>query len=274
MSNHRKIILAGDTHGNKGAIRDLFHHALQEGATAIFQLGDFGFWEHTQSGHQFLEKCAFWSKETGIPLYWIDGNHENHTLLRKNYGPGGSKHILTEDGFWQIRPGIYYVPRGTRWTWNGKRIMGLGGAYSVDKEYRLFSEGVAGRDAYGQRTKSKGPRTLWWPEEEITDEEVDQILSDESPIDILFTHDKPRGSNPRWNRKDFQECFPNQDRISRVIKALKPSLIAHGHLHYRYDDQIRVDGDHWAKVVGLACDMDSDADSWILLTLENEDGDK
>lgn len=160
--------------------------------------------------------------------------------------------------------------------------MAFGGAYSVDKDWRLFQEAEKGvawdtqSRAYTDMTES-----LWFPEEEATDADVDAILaSDMSPIDVLLTHDKPRQSNPGWNRKDIPECYPNQDRVSRIMYALKPALHVHGHLHYRYTQQVRSgDDDSWCTVMGLQCDVNAGGhipgyqieDAWIALEVRKQD---
>jgi hypothetical protein len=251
----RRVFVAGDIHGNPAHAEYLFNEAVGHNAEAIVQVGDCGYWEHTEGGVVFMNLLAELVASSGVRFYFIDGNHESHTLLRSRYGPGGDKHNPTPEGFWTIRPGVYYVPRGTRWEWNDVRMMGLGGAYSVDKDWRLQIEQYGGMQRNGRHGPPTGPRTQWWPEEELTDEEVDAALarSDER-LDILFTHDRPRAAHPPWDRKDLLECQPNQDRIQRVIKALRPRLVVHGHLHLRYQDQIRSDGDSWTTVIGLDCD--------------------
>lgn len=252
-----KILVAGDTHGNPLHAEYLFGMAVYLDMDVIVQVGDFGYWEHEDEG-VFLDLCSAFATENDMPLYFIDGNHENHTMLRDTYGPGGARHKQTPAGFWQIRAGVYYIPRGHRWEWSGVTMMGLGGAHSVDKNWRLDIERNGGLDRNGRRRPAPGPRTLWWPEEELTDEDVTKALADPRFIDILFTHDRPRGANPGWDKKDLPECQPNQDRIQTVMRELRPRLLVHGHLHRRYTDEVRVADDHFTTVIGLDCDTESD----------------
>lgn len=283
-----KILVAGDVHANSEHLLYLGQQALDQEAKAILIVGDFGYWEHMHGGPEFLDVCSEVATANDLPIYWIDGNHENHTMLRALYGPGGARHHLTKEGFWGIRDGLYYIPRGTRWNWNGVEMMGLGGAYSIDKPYRLEKEreekqavqrylhnkwSLEGQLLELATAFSRWKHTRWWPEEEISQAELDYALSDDRPLDILFTHDKPRSSNPQWNRKDFPECFPNQDKIQEVVRKLHPALLIHGHLHYRYDDQIRASDNSYTKVVGLANDVSKDdthnpRSSWVVLELE------
>lgn len=282
------ILVSGDLHGDPQHTLYAFQTAFQAGADAIVQVGDFGYWEHMNGGDAFLDLCSHLATENDLPLYWVDGNHENHTWLRRIYGPGGGRHKPTPEGFWEIRPGVYYVPRGTRWVWNDVHLMGLGGAYSVDKFHRLREENKRRRSHYeanGYRAKVGAPTVpydpekfqSWWPEEELADEDMIRALADTTPIDVLFTHDKPRASNPRWNRKDLPECWPNQDKIQTVVNTLKPKLLVHGHLHYRYTDEVRCGDDgRTTRVEGLSCNVDARMDprdddpttSWLLLQLK------
>jgi predicted phosphodiesterase len=279
-----KILVAGDVHGAP----DRYHHGYLArkagalGCDAVFCLGDFGFWEHVASGVQFLDEVNTLAENTGVPWYAIDGNHDKTSLVLERYGA-----LISQEGFLTVRPHLLYAPRGHRWTWEGVRFMSLGGAYSTDKEYRLWEEAKNHksieqqnryrREAGHPERDSDTSGTLWFPEEEITDAQIEDILADQSPIDVLFTHDKPRGSHPGWNRKDLEECWPNQDRIQRVAVALKPKLLMHGHLHYKYNQMIRIGDDNtWCDVYGLDCDAIAGEkigykrdDSWAVLTVED-----
>lgn len=269
MTDPETILVAGDLHGDPRHTLYIFQTAFAAEADAIVQVGDFGYWEHMHGGPEFLDMCSQLATENDLPLYWIDGNHENHTLLREKYGPGGPEHKPTPEGFWEIRPGVYYVPRGTRWTWSGARMMGLGGAYSVDKWNRLRAEKKAYRDhvesnnyrfkaGAATRPFDAKKHQRWWPEEEISDDELAYALTDQEPLDILFTHDKPISSTPPWNRKSYDECKPNAQKIQTVVNTLNPKVLIHGHLHIRYTDYIHNgDPDGYTRVEGLNCNYDA-----------------
>lgn len=281
MSDPTAILVAGDWHGDPNHAAYIMERAINQDVQAIVQVGDFGYWEHCDGrmgpdhdgGPQFLDWCSDIAIQNAMPIYWIDGNHENHTMLRAIYGPGGERHKLTPEGFWEIRPGLLYVPRGTRWTWNGIRMMGLGGAYSVDKDYRLrrTAQLVRNQQYLDEDFVHNGEFSMWWPEEEITDDELAYALSDPTDVDILFTHDKPKSSNPPWNRKAFAECQPNAARIQTVVETLHVKMVVHGHLHFRYTDYIHnATEDGFCTVEGLDCNAEADGDpdkSWMRVEL-------
>jgi hypothetical protein len=279
-----KLLVAGDTHGDPQHTIYLYEQALMNECAGIFQVGDYGYWEHLEGGAAYLDMCSEVGAANDLDLWWIDGNHENHTMLRALYGPGGSQYKPTPEGFWEIRPRVYYVPRGTRWNWDGVELMGLGGAYSIDKAYRLKEEEkeqvyIDQHVGYTLTRKwrdidlahRRWGHTRWWPEEEISDAELNYALRDQRPLDILFTHDKPRSTNPHPRFTGIDACNPNQDKIQAVMRALTPSLVVHGHLHFHYAEDVRVSDTQISTVIGLDCNPDDPKkhrdpkESWIVL---------
>lgn len=252
-----KLFLAGDSHGVSGTIKKYLRQADESECDYLFVLGDFGYWEHTYDGVEYLDQVNHYASQMAMPVYFLDGNHDKTSLLLRLY------HEQDDEGFIRVRENVLYSPRGHRWTWDGVRFASFGGAYSVDKDWRLHQEKKKAEKIFEQNTyRPKGRQvstdtsgTLWFPEEEMSDIDMDEFLKDTTPVDVMLTHDKPRGANPEWNRKDFPECWPNQDRLQRAVMALQPKLLFHGHLHYDYEQDIRCgDDDKFTNVVGLAAD--------------------
>lgn len=228
-----KILVAGDTHGDVNHLRHLIAVAKRHDCPAVFVLGDFGFWAHFKTGVEFLDHLDKHAGRENVLVYFLDGNHDKTSLVMSLYS-----HDRDAEGFVRVRDNVLYAPRGHRWTWAGTRFITLGGAFSVDKDYRLEKE----------RLERRGPGTYWFPEEEMTDEDMATFLLDNTPVDIMLAHDKPHASNPGWNRKNILECSFNQHRLQMAVHALEPQLFLHGHLHYRYTDHIRVTADTWCRV--------------------------
>lgn len=255
-----KVLLAGDSHGRISTIKEYLEVADERECDIIFVLGDFGYWEHELEGIEYLNLVDYYADQFAMPVYFLDGNHDKTSLLLEKY------HERDNEGFIKVRPWVRYSPRGHRWTWDHVRFMSLGGAYSVDKAWRLEEErkaslNIAKKNAYrpvnNQRNEDTSG-TLWFPEEEITDADLEMFLTDTSPVDILLTHDKPRATTPECIRKDLPECWPNQDRIQRAVTTLQPEMLFHGHLHDRYEQEIRCgDGDKYTKVIGLSADAEA-----------------
>ncbi|MDI2126400.1 metallophosphoesterase family protein [Yinghuangia seranimata] len=288
-----RILLAGDTHGNLGHLRLLLDVAAEAGADRIFQLGDFGYWEHEPAGVRFLDELHRSARSRGVTVYFLDGNHDKTGLLLERYGDRADT-----EGFLAVRGRVRYAPRGHHWTWDGTTFLAFGGALSLDKDWRLAEEErrhkKAARKEGFRQAAGRPPGdvadfagTLWFPEEEATDAETDAVLAAARTalpdgVDVLLTHDKPRATKPEFNRKDDERCFPNQDRVQALVDALHPDLVAHGHLHYRYTEQLPGGpGLDPVQVEGLAADPQVSwdvpgyrvADSWLVLEVEPDDPD-
>jgi hypothetical protein len=256
-------------------MRWLMDKAVRMDAGGVFVLGDFGVFDHDDGG-AFTSGVAVDARNKGLKVWFLPGNHENYTILDELE----LKRPRDEDGFVVYHEGLdslLYSPRGHRWVWEGVRLLSLGGAYSVDKDWRIDRDLVSvvaaeeavkrghspkRRDEYTRRTG----HYLWWPREEITQEEMTEA-ADGPEVDILLTHDKPRDADPAWNRKDFPECLPTQEKIQTVVEAVKPGLNLHGHFHYPYHDHLERTDTH---VYALDCDPDAGGDaklSWGLLEL-------
>jgi hypothetical protein len=238
-----RVMFLGDTHGNLPWLRHAFVEAARRGCQVIVQCGDFGYWEHTTKGRVFLDRASDLTREHNIPLVWIDGNHENHSVLRANYAPGCKRHEPTVEGFWTIRPGVSYAPRGHVWTWELVTFLALGGAYSIDEQWRTEGES-------------------WWPEETITEGEVIRAIGDGTTVEVMVCHDAPAGcpgtipGDGTWDRKKdaWPESLANRERVKAVMNVRRPKLLVHGHYHHRNSEMF--DG---VQIEGLGCDDQPDS---------------
>lgn len=240
-----RLLIIGDTHANTSWVRNyVYPVALTVGADAIVQLGDFGAWEHTGEGVEFMDQVGAAAQAAGIPLYWLHGNHDKHSHTIKRYK-------RDQQGFRPCREYVLYIPQGHTWRWSGVSMRAFGGAYSVDKDWRVERDSRQGRRDF-----------LWFPEEEMTDSQMTGMLAtDSSPKDIVFSHDKPFSSKPGWNRKDIAGCIPNQLRLERALRVHKPAWWFHGHLHYYYRDIVR-GPDFQTTVLGLDPDGTAAEQFW------------
>ena len=75
------------------------------------------------------------AQKAGVEVLILDGNHEHHLNLRKcarNADP------QSENGRpVQLHPDLWYLPRGCAWEWGGTKFRAMGGAFSVDKPFRM-----------------------------------------------------------------------------------------------------------------------------------------
>jgi predicted phosphodiesterase len=261
-----RIMLLGDIHGASDFFETkVMPVAIAEKIKWIYQVGDFGYWEHTDQGIMFLNNVSNALVGTGIELVFIQGNHDKTSLIPNRYNP--------IDGFYSIRPSVWFAPNGTHWTVEGTGFVALGGAYSIDKQDRLDMEAAKAETIFksrilsnreysanyvAEKARSETVETLWFPEEEMTDVELDSILNGLNPdeVDVILAHDKPFMSNPGIRLLPIDECIPNQRRLQKAVNVLKPKLFVHGHLHIRYRDTIRCGDDNSYTVVeGLGADV-------------------
>lgn len=183
------ITVIGDVHAKFGRLHNILEHIPSH--HTVIQVGDFGIWPHYR---EVLENGF------SRPLYFIDGNHE--------YFP----HLTELSAITELYPNLFYVPRGTYIELDGRKVLFLGGAESIDKEYR--------REYID-----------WFREESISYADTAKIdFSWE--VDLMITHTPPyrtiyeiRGSDtPReWNHS------------SVAVEAVwtnvgQPPLVC-GHLH-------------------------------------------
>jgi hypothetical protein len=257
-----RILVVGDLHANTGAGFSVIDHAAALASDLILQVGDFGFWFDPQ-GSKYLRKMEARLAARDLRLWWVDGNHEQFDRL--NAIPVG------DDGRRQISEHIWHLPRGFRWQWNNTVWVAAGGAVSVDQNYR---------------TEGK----TWFPAEELTDQQVDQIIAD-GPADIVVAHDAPLGipflrirlgqDKPAWRRESqwptglIVRSDEHQRRVRRLVEGVHASRVFHGHHHIRYSDTLAAaHGD--VQIEGLGMDLDPlsqrcllvDGDGWTILEVD------
>jgi Calcineurin-like phosphoesterase len=243
----RKIIVAGDWHGDRGwALKVIWEaKSLPEGdPRVILHLGDFGIWPG-HSGERYLRELSWALDQADAVLWFVDGNHEDFSQL--------AGYPAAPDGLGRVTDRIFHLPRGHRWTWHGRTWLALGGGVSVDKSIRR-----EGRD--------------WWPEEEITGEQERMVIAG-GHADVLVSHDCPAGvmhsfAPPPafWDLRDLARSDAHRDRLQRVVDAVRPSWVLHGHLHRSYQ-RTRDFGYGPVEVTGL--DRERTAGNWAVLDVES-----
>lgn len=126
-------------------------------------LGDAGVCWNGKGEDEELQKFYENKKFT---TFIVDGNHENHDLISEL--PiverfGGKVRKVSDSVFYAIRGEVYEI--------NGKRFLAIGGADSIDKEYRV--EGLS-----------------WWKGETISESDIINALKNvgETTVDFLITH--------------------------------------------------------------------------------------
>lgn len=213
----KSYFIMGDIHGEWG----LANHSYDEmkgrlGAPdCLIQVGDFGYYPsdginpHTGSPdpYHYKKESGLWEREFGHEACFIDGNHEDHEALR-----AATHESSTLTGI-----------AGTEWTYMKRGvchdgILYIGGASSVDKEYRL---------RWGHH---------WSRLENLTREEVMPILDANHPdVKVVISHtcpsqfDMSAACNPAWGGENKLEV--NRVLLQEILEKYKPEYWFFGHWH-------------------------------------------
>ena len=229
MDTKDRICFVGDTHGVRERTEAIIAEASWSGAKTIIQVGDFGIWprmDHSRPRTDGFEvDVAAMLERHGVErLLFVDGNHDWHPWLRARRrkheglfaenGPADAGSTLTQRTVPVEDTGrVRWVPRGSLFELAGLRILCCGGAPSIDPELRV-------------------PGQSWWPEEEITDDDVTCSCA-AGQVDVLVTHDASElvaipGIVDRWAPGEA-----SRHRVERIRAATTPRWAFSGHYHRR-----------------------------------------
>lgn len=169
--------ITGDTHGDFRRIAFFCdtHGTKREDIMII--LGDAGINYYSDKRCEELKNLLL---ELPITLFCVYGNHENRpqniTSYKEQKWHGGTTFV--EDKY----PNILFAKDGEVFDIDGKKCLVIGGAYSVDKFYRL-SRGYS-----------------WWEDEQPSDEiklEVEgKLVAAGNKVDVILSHTCPLKYEP------------------------------------------------------------------------------
>lgn len=186
------VYLTGDTHGDFRRIKQFCLKVKPTIDDTLIILGDAGFNYYgnyrDRNGKEYVSKLP-------ITLFCIHGNHECRptslpTYIEKEHH-GGT--VWYEEEY----PNILFAKDGEIYDFDGKKCVVIGGAYSVDKFYRL---------TMGWN---------WFPDEQPLDEikqYVEQQLSSVgNKVDVVLSHTCPVKYEPV---ETFMSCI-DQSKVDK-----------------------------------------------------------
>lgn len=185
------MIFIGDVHGKYQRYETILKHS-----TPTVQVGDMGVGFFTANGP--VQNPPYDKMLQGGHRF-IRGNHDNPSVCR-----GHTQWI--EDGH-------------TETTQKGTKIFFLGGAWSIDKNWRT-------------------PMYDWWPDEELDYPELNKLIDQyvEYKPDVVVTHDGP-GAITAQMFLEGKPRFPTAtgEALQQMFDAHKPKLWLMGHWHISKD---------------------------------------
>ena len=171
------IYITGDTHGDFRNVARFCEKMQTSKDDVLIILGDAGI---NYSGPEQDERKKKYLESLPITIFAIHGNHEMRPQTIPTYHEAdwnGGK-VYMEDDY----PHILFAKDAELYELNGLFTFVVGGAYSVDKNYRLL-HGLA-----------------WWPDEQPSDEikrQVEEKLEGmDWEVDVVLTHTAPLKYEP------------------------------------------------------------------------------
>ena len=212
MENKEKMFVVGDIHGNPVIMSS---KNFPEGKDlsiddVVVQLGDFGIiWEDKIDApeNHWME----WLSDKPFTVLVVPGNHENFNRIFdlpiiEKWG-GKVREYKT------YRNSIYFAERGEVYTIGTRKILTIGGALSIDKEYRTLDVSY-----WTQELLSKADEENTLNNLDLNNWKVDYVFAHTCPQEVVpYMIDGPLFDSPKYmdptckfldfvtNRLDFQE---------------------------------------------------------------------
>lgn len=206
-------LVRGDTHGNFSWMYNGSLDNYKPEETAIIILGDAGFNFYLNKNDEHKKKEI---NECGYTFYCVRGNHEARPSdipgMLEVFDSEVNGYIYVQSEYLHIRYfkdyGIYNI--------NGYSVGVIGGAYSVDKWYRLARAGYLTQD-YNDPKK-----TGWFSNEQLTSEEMKaaEYLFKGKKLDFVLTHTCPYS----WRPTDLFLQGVNQSTVDNSMELWMDEL--------------------------------------------------
>ena len=173
------IILTGDTHGEFERIEEFCEIYDTTAEDIMVILGDAGINYWLDERDEALKESL---AELPLTLFCIHGNHEERPEEVPGYElvewRGGQVWVQPE------YPNLLFAQDGEVYDFSGRQVLVIGGAYSVDKQYRLAN----GMQWFSTEQPDERTRAL-------VEQRLDQLGW---RIDVVLSHTVPLGYIPQY----------------------------------------------------------------------------
>ncbi|MDR2435074.1 MAG: metallophosphoesterase [Treponema sp.] len=204
------VLLSGDFHGNAVGelsiltakyLRSKYGVEKYKSITMHVILGDGGFlWPGNDRYDAFNYRTL---ARRPFPVLSVIGNHEpmlGMTLPEADIGIGGAVYLVHK------KPLVAYLKRGKVYQIDGFKFLVMGGALSIDREYRI-------------------PGRSWWKEEYWSAREradLLELLETENEFDYVLSHTGPDSVNFGL----FGGLFPGSQKFTDEVAELNETVDA------------------------------------------------
>jgi len=216
----KKALILGDVHGDRAFLDLAIEAAMKAECGAVFQLGDFGYWPNHRLFRDdengivmikkgdtvigMVEELPHVIDDYDFPVYFVDGNHEYHPGLQKY-----------EEWVTEIRKNLFYIKRGALLEVGKRNVLCLGGAYSMDRLSRVKNES-------------------WFPEEVVSNADVEASMNIDKTIHVVMTHDCPFLLQDISSNSIHTEGMANRAQLDALLGRHRPRWWFFGHYHRWY----------------------------------------
>ena len=187
--------ITGDTHREFEKVYELCENNDTTVDDVLIILGDAGI-NYNGFVYDSIQKKML--ESFPITIFAIHGNHEQRPELLPNikeeFDPYTQGFVYYEEEY----PNIKYFKDGGEYNINGKQVLVIGGAYSIDKGHRLLNG------------------WQWFPEEQLNERERAAIAekAQGKKYDAVFSHTCPVS----WEPVDLFLPFVNQSKVDKSME--------------------------------------------------------
>lgn len=221
-----KVLLLGDVHGAHAEMAALILRIRdQHDIDAVIQSGDFGF------SPAFFSN-GFAGGRLPVPVYAIDGNHDDHAWLHRMEKIG-------EPERWREQHNLYFQPRASIIQLGGATVGFLGGALHVDRaQYKHWFRNIANFILAHERARATRLFNQALPV---------MIVTHSCPADIgvgiqgnpaLAAHIAVHVHGAGFDHGPQHDC--GETELSKLWSHLqvRPQFWVFGHFHLRHDRMV------------------------------------
>lgn len=211
----KKYFITGDTHGGFNTITRVSNiirnnPELKPEEIGVIILGDCGLNFYLNKTDKKHKKML---NNMGVKIYCVRGNHEQRPELIETMHLENDFQVGNMTWMEEEFPNIRYFADGGNYVIDGHPTLVIGGAYSVDKYWRLIRAGYSATDGAIADPKKCG----WFKDECLTQEEMAAIQESNvgKKFDLVLTHTAPID----WEPTDLFLSMIDQSKVDKTMEV-------------------------------------------------------